>query len=114
MKEGRLKKSLEIFEEDFRGRHCFTRRLPCKAGSADVSCFWNQKHSTSCKTKKQQRYLRKTLEEDTASHAVYPAEQGRRIFDPRDMTILQNHKILFLNIDLFLKFVYASGTCGHL
>ena len=23
--------------------------------------------------------LRKTLEEDTASHAVYPAEQGRRI-----------------------------------
>ena len=25
------------------------------------------------------RYLRKTLEKDTASHAVYPAEQGRRI-----------------------------------
>ena len=24
--------------------------------------------------------LRKTLEEDTASHAVYPAEQGRRIY----------------------------------
>ena len=24
-------------------------------------------------------FLRKTLEEDTASHAVYPAEQGRRI-----------------------------------
>ena len=23
--------------------------------------------------------MRKTLEEDTASHAVYPAEQGRRI-----------------------------------
>ena len=23
--------------------------------------------------------LRKTLEEDTASHAVYPAEQGRRM-----------------------------------
>ena len=25
--------------------------------------------------------LRKTLEEDTASHAVYPAEQGRRIIE---------------------------------
>ena len=25
--------------------------------------------------------MRKTLEEDTASHAVYPAEQGRRIND---------------------------------
>ena len=22
-------------KEDFRGRHCFTRRLPCRAGSAD-------------------------------------------------------------------------------
>ena len=25
------------------------------------------------------RYLRTTLEQDAASHAVYPAEQGRRI-----------------------------------
>ena len=31
------------------------------------------------KTLKKNIILRKTLEEDTASHAVYPAEQGRRI-----------------------------------
>ena len=31
------------------------------------------------KTLKKNMILRKTLEEDTASHAVYPAEQGRRI-----------------------------------
>ena len=29
--------------------------------------------------KHHERYLRKTLEKDTASHAVYPAEQGRRM-----------------------------------
>ena len=33
----------------------------------------------SRKTFKKNNLLRKTLEEDTASHAVYPAEQGRRI-----------------------------------
>ena len=32
------------------------------------------------KTLKKNIILRKTLEEDTASHAVYPAEQGRRIY----------------------------------
>ena len=31
------------------------------------------------KTLKKNIILRKTLEEDTASHAVYPAEQGRRM-----------------------------------
>ena len=30
--------------------------------------------------RKTEKHLRKTLEEDTASHAVYPAKQGRRIY----------------------------------
>ena len=27
---------LAVFEEDFKGIHCFTRRVPCKAGLADT------------------------------------------------------------------------------
>jgi len=29
-------KEKQHFKEDFRGRHCFTRSLPCRAGSVDI------------------------------------------------------------------------------